>query len=210
VSVTSGGAVYAWYTVTFSSPISLLPNSTYWVTWDSAAGSTVAIAQTAAAYPGKVRETAVNSTGLMDRFKLFGYAAPTADSLVRFDDYAFADDGDAITISAVTIPLLAAGVPYVSLKASQNACWLNGVLSNDTTGQTATLAILCTLADVITIDVGNRTAVNTTTGENVLWGVKFSDPDGWLSLLPGTNVFAYAETGLVRTDIGVSYRDRWP
>jgi hypothetical protein len=63
--------------------------------------------------------------------------------------------------------------------------------------------------DVIEIDVGRRTVKNLTNPENLIHAAKFSDPDEWIRLAPGSNTFSLTEAGIVREDVVASTYDRW-
>ena len=207
---TSGGGTAEWVTAIFATHVTLQPNKTYFVVAYTAAGAVTWRYQNQPYTGGRmVSGGALVVPGSCFNFRLHGYPAPTATSFVRCDDNCLATDGDDATITSLIVPLLATGIPYIAMLAEQACYWLNSVLSNDTTVQTATFDLICVLNDEIDIDVGARTVKNVTTGEDVLWGCKFSDPDEWIRLAAGSNTFKLTEAGIVRVDVIAETRDRW-
>lgn len=209
-SVNTGGAgALEWITATFATAVTLAPNTAFWITPACATGS-VTWKMDYVSYSGGVgRYSSTNVSYAAFLFRLLGYAAAQAASLVRCDDTSLATDGDDATITSLTVPLLSTGIPYLNLLAETSCYWSNWVLSNNTTSQTVTMDAICVDEDEIEINVGARTVKNVTTGENLLAAAKFSDPDEWIRIAPGTNTFALTETGIVSESVVIEYYDRW-
>lgn len=125
------------------------------------------------------------------------------------EDGAHATDGHKITLDSITVNHDPQGVPYVVLGAEETAYHLSGVLSNDTTSQTLTFDLIMALNDVIEINVGNRTARNSTADLNVMHQIARSDDGGILKIEKGSNTLSWTETGVVATTVTTLFRDKW-
>ena len=123
-------------------------------------------------------------------------------------DGVHATDVQTITIDSVTIEHDPEGVPYVVFGAEEAIYHQNGVLSNDTTGQTITFDTLCALNDTLRIDVASRTVTNITTDEDVSHTVAWSDEDG-LRVAAGANTFSWTEAGMVADTVTVKHYGTW-
>lgn len=197
-------------TFTFTTPVTLAPNTVYRFNFLDGAGVTTLL-YTSHLYTGGSSRINGADTVWSVNFRVMGYPAPTATSFERCDDFCLATDGDDATITSLIVPLLATGIPYLNLLAEGAAYWLNGTLSNDTTSQTAVFDVITTTAGEIVIDVGRRQVYHgdIDVEKSRLSQVKFSDPDEWFRLAPGSNTWKWTEGGIVRTDITVASYDRW-
>lgn len=204
---TGGGQ---WITSVFSPAIVIPPNTKFWVCpYANAAAAVQWYISTLPYSGGYKRDGSTNLRAVSFNVRIIGKAAAGADSLIRLDDNAVADDGDTVSITSLIVPLLATGIPYLNLLAEAACYWNNAVLSNDTTVQTATFDVICVDEDEIEVDVGRRTVKNVTNPENLLQCVKFSDPDEWIRLAPGSNTFKLTEAGIVREDVIAETYDRY-
>jgi len=195
-------------TATFTTAIRLEPNTTYWIGIETGAGNSWHY--TNGSYSGgPARINGTNYAYRRYEFKITGYPAPPSIAYERFDSNCLADDQDVAQVTALTVPLLATGVPYVAVGSEQAAYWLNGTLTNTLTAQSVTFDLICALLDEIEIDVGARTILNVTQGESVFASAQFSDPENWIDIFSGANTFSYDEEGIARVDVTISFRDRW-
>ena len=119
-----------------------------------------------------------------------------------------ATDGQTIIIDSVSVEHDPEGVPYIVFGAEEAIYHLNGVLSNDTTGQSVTFDTLCALNDILRIDVASRTVTNITTDEDVSHTVAWSDEDG-LRVAAGANTFSWTEAGMVAETVTVKHYGTW-
>lgn len=201
------------HSATFTTATSLSAGAAYWVTFKAAASNEVDVYQAPPEHGTDDYNRVAAVTDTTPEFcidmVLLGTRAPHVSSITRIDNNLVPTDGAAVSIDGVNVDLESTGVPYFAVKGEESIYWLNGVFGNNTTSQTITFDLICAIDDQIKVDVGARTVTNITTNENVLYGAKFSDPDEWIRLAPGTNTFVHTETGLVRVDVTVAHYDRW-
>lgn len=118
--------------------------------------------------------------------------------------------GERAEISALTAHLDTDLAPFVDVRGREDVYVFNqAILENTTTGQTATIDAVVAVTDVLEINVANRTVTNTTTGENLISQIEFSDAANWFTIEPGTNNFRLTESGLVSVSVDVDHFDRW-
>jgi hypothetical protein len=114
--------------------------------------------------------------------------------------------GDQISADSALLKLDSAAVPYVNMRAEQGCYWLNGTLSNLTTGQSVDFNLYISLLDEVELDLAAGTVRNLTSDEDVLYGVTFSDPLGKCFLAPGINTLEWVESGCAGVTITVTFR----
>lgn len=105
-----------------------------------------------------------------------------------FDAQAVATDGGVVTVDGVTLHLATAGVPYVSMRAREDAYFLDGTFRNLTTGQALAFATPLGIADVVEVDVRERAIRNLSEGPFALTmsGNEITDVTRALSSADGT------------------------
>lgn len=197
-----------WAVVTFTE-LDALADAIYWLNLNQSGGSN-----------GDLQWYGLNqSTDLLRRIATtnganaaFQHQIHSID-IAEFQSFAAATDTDTVTFDGVTIPYVSTQVPYVAFGAQADAYWLDGTLTNNQTGQSVALALLCRVDDEIEIDVGSRTVRNLTTDESVLYGATFSDEDAWIEIEGGdtaqANELQYDEADLVGVTVDMDFRSRW-
>jgi hypothetical protein len=126
-----------------------------------------------------------------------------------FDEAAGQLDEQEITIDDLSVYLSSSGVPYVGFGSQESAYFLDGTLTNTTTGQSVALYGAVDVDDVIEVDVDLRRVKNLTTGQRVPFMATLSDKDRWIDLEAGDNAFTYTEDGLVSVELAATYSHRW-
>ena len=123
---------------------------------------------------------------------------------------ARAEAAGTVVVDGITAKLDLAGVPYVAVGVEEACYWLNGKLTNNTTGQSLTFGLFVATNDEIEVDVGRRTVRNLTTGdEGLIYGIEASDADQWISIAPGTNELQWDEAGVVAVSVTTTSRSAW-
>lgn len=205
-TVAAGGAEHIVHDFT---PFTLQPNREYWICWDDGAGGTSLIRYGDLGYTGGVaRLSGSNRNYQCTNFRILGRKAATATNLTRCDDNCLGDDGDQVTLDAVTVHLSSTETPYVALKSRESVYRLQGTLYNETTGQQITLDCVTELNAPIEIYVDQAYTQDAMAGRS-LPGVVFSDPESKFVLAPGANTIRFVESGVAGVDVSLDYYGRW-
>jgi len=131
------------------------------------------------------------------------------DLLYDFDANSRPDFDAVASAATPTAELDRAARPYVDFRGEQDVYQLNGVLTNETTGDTITLDAFVQIDDTIELDMGARTVRNLTTGENLLATTTIGDAERWIIIDPGLNTLSYVEPGIVHVDSATTFDDVW-
>lgn len=128
---------------------------------------------------------------------------------------AAADNQANFEVDAVTVDLVSANTPSVTLAAEQSNTWLNGAIVNNRTGEKLEISYPMKLNNTLTIDTARQ--VVELNGAVVKYIPKFnSDRLNWLPLLPpnaamgvtGANELEWVSPGTGNASISVEHQDR--
>lgn len=128
------------------------------------------------------------------------------------ETFGVPDSGGAAEVEVLNDLILdyqSAKVPYHQMLAEAAIYWHAWTITNTTTSQAITANLFLALTSVLRIDVGARRVYDIASGEELIFGVTFTDEDQWISLVPGGNSIQYAETGVVDVDVDSTWHDRW-
>jgi len=132
-----------------------------------------------------------------------------SDTLDHDGIASFPPDGEGAGVDDINIWVNDSNAP-VLIQGSEASCYfLNGTLTNTTTGKSVFIEAIVTLLDEVVVNVGTGAVNNDTTGENLSSRATFSDDDELIKLLPGENAFEYTETGLQSVSVKVEYDHVW-
>jgi hypothetical protein len=143
-------------------------------------------------------------------------ALTAGSKYVRLYLYTYKDTGAAwlyhrVEVADVTLTLDTTYTPDSTIGAEQANYPMACTIANAATGDSITLTLNATLADVIEVDTDNKTVKNLTEGTSfygalaLVGGVRRD----WLPLLNGDNVLTYTETGVVDNDIDILWDRRY-
>ena len=193
----------------FSTPVTLSPNTRFWLGFDDGGGSPLGYFAYIAYDRAKFNAAASITTQTWN-FRVFGRPDALATALERCDTNSYADDGDQVTVDGVTVYLSSTDTPYVAMQARTSIYrFVGGVLYNDTTGQSMTVNAVCRVGDELRIDIGGGQALNIDDENGAPFSVDYSDSAGKFELAPGTNVLRFVETGLAGVNVAVDGYARW-
>jgi hypothetical protein len=123
------------------------------------------------------------------------------------------ETGDTIEVDNVKLTYASEYEPLCLLGAEE-ACYLYDFrLKNDGTGDYLDIrypGLMSAGVGTLTIDCEARTVTDDETGEEVPFAVvEASNPEEWLTAVPGANTLRYTEVGVVDVDIEHSLRGKW-
>lgn len=163
--------------------------------------------------PGQTVHLELSTSGTGSNVVWWGNGAELAYRIAGIgpvDEQAHATHGHKVTLDNAVIKLDSTATPYFAMSAEADLYWLNGTLTNNTTGQSIRFSIFTALVDQIEVNVGAGTVRNLTTGEEgLVHRITPSDPSRWLTLAPGNNTLQWDETGVVRVDVASAFRAAW-
>jgi hypothetical protein len=116
---------------------------------------------------------------------------------------AFYNDGTAkLECSDVTLTIKSTRTPVVNIGAEQQVYELDVRIVNQTTGDALQINTTCKLGERIQVHCVNKTVRNINTEESIFSAltVENGPRKHWMRLVPGNNVIAYSETGVVNVD----------
>lgn len=167
---------YAWATITFEKSADGIA---YTVVWTEAAPSSTNTWEALSAH------TAVSLSGTYYYIKIVGtnFGAAPLYSAHEFDD--------------VTLTIDTTLVPTITIADEFGVYPLNATLTNTTTGESMTVALVTETGKALTIDTAEKT-VTLYDGSNQINAIDTPVRAEWFRLLPGANAISITEAGIIQ------------
>jgi hypothetical protein len=116
------------------------------------------------------------------------------------------DAYSALEMSTITVQMTASRVPVVTLKAEQDNYYLEVTITNNTTGDSFTVACVMGLNETVYVDCENLRCYNTD-GQWLHGALELNTKrQDFLTLMPGSNTLQYDDTGTTAVTVVTKWR----